>query len=624
MACLTRRRAFSVNSLFPCQLSADRAGTSILCLFMVLVLFLAVAGVADARRPVHAAKSKAEIAYSRARASYDRLSRSARLRTDRRAWIKVINEIRRVYLSWSHDPSVGPKSLYMLARCYRELYGYSRGRKDLNKAVELYSLILEKYPHSRFADDALYALGEIYLRTGRRGSARRVFTRLVTEYPKSDKASAARKRLKRMGVTVPAHKASGKRVASSKRSNRNNVDRLEAGRGSPGFQPAKSPRVARTSKPAIIRRIRYWSDPDYTRVVIDASRPVAFRQGSLPANRKRGLPRRFYLDLSPAYKSKTIKDRVKIQDGLLKSVRIAQFQPRTVRVVFDLGNTHKTRVFYLEGPFRIVVDAYGSEYARKTACRHEKKVIDTSGAIRTGSDLSLAQQLGLCVRRVVIDAGHGGKDPGAIGPTGLREKDVTLRLAKKVAEKLRKRLGCRVYLTRSSDKYIGLTQRTAIANSRKADIFISIHANAAKNRRLRGVETYFLNFALDEDAMRVAARENATSEKRIGELKNILNEIMKNTKVNESSRLATEVQNALVKTLRKKYGTVADLGVKQAPFFVLIGARMPSVLVETSFISNRVEERRLRSGRYLDRLADGIVRGVLAYAEGTRTAFLKK
>ena len=138
------------------------------------------------------------------------------------------------------------------------------------------------------------------------------------------------------------------------------------------------------------------------------------------------------------------------------------------------------------------------------------------------------------------------------------------------------------------------------------------------------METYFLNFALDEGAMRVAARENATSEKRIGELKNILNEIMKNTKVNESSRLASEIQNAVVKDLRRKYGTVADLGVKQAPFFVLIGARMPSVLVETSFISNPTEERRLKSDRYLDRIADGIVKGVMAYAEGTTTAFLKK
>ena len=588
-------------------------------LFVASLLLLSTPATADRRS--HSNRSKAEIAYARARASYDHLARSAKLRTDRRAWMKVINEIRHVYLTWSHDPSTGPRSLYMLARCYRELYGYSRNRKDLNKAIELYSLLTEKYPKSRFADDALYAMGELYQRTGNRGRARKAYTTLVSQYPRSDKARSARARLKKMGVTLSS---THKKTAREKSSSKTGSDRLEAGRGSPGYEPAKSPKISRNSKPAIIKKIRFWSDPDYTRVVIDATRPVAFSQGSLPANRKKRLPRRFYLDLSPAYKSRDIKDRVKIQDGLLKGVRIAQFKPRTVRVVFDLGNTRKTRVFYLEGPFRIVVDAYGRDYAKKTACKPHKKITDTSGAVRSGSDLSLAQQLGLCVRRVVVDAGHGGRDPGAIGHSGLKEKNVTLKIAKKVAAKLKKRLGCKVYLTRSSDRYIGLTQRTAIANSKKADIFISIHANAARNRRLRGVETYFLNFALDEDAMRVAARENSTSEKRIGELKNILNEIMKNTKVNESSRLASDIQNAVVKNLRKKYGTVADLGVKQAPFFVLIGARMPSVLVETSFISNPTEERRLKSDRYLDRIADGIVQGVLTYAEGTTTAFLKK
>ncbi len=574
--------------------------------------------------PVHArtsksVKSRAERDYKKARSFYDRLARSPRLRKDRRAWLNVINRIRRVYLKYAHDPVVGPKSLYMLARCYRELYGYSRNRKDRNKALELYKTLVEKYPSSRFADDALYAQGELYLRMGSTSKARRVFTDLVIKYPKSDKARAAKRRLKRMGVTVVAKKA-----GPGKKSSSHGMDRLEAGRGGPNYNPSKSPVLSRSSSPATIKRIRYWSDPDYTRVVIDASGPVEFKQGSLPANRKRGLPRRFYLDLSPAYKSRKIKDRIKIQDGLLKGVRIAQFQPRTVRVVFDLGHTQKTRVFYLDEPFRIVVDAFGSEYSSKTACKPAPKSHPKHGAVKPGKNISLAQQLGLCVRRVVIDAGHGGKDPGAIGPSGLKEKDVTLKIAKKVAEKLKKRLGCQVYLTRRSDRYIGLTQRTAIANSKKADIFVSIHVNAAKNRRLRGVETYYLNFATNEDAMRVAARENATSQKRIGELKNILTQIMKNTKVNESRRLAADIQDAVVTKLRSKYGTVADLGVKQAPFFVLIGARMPSVLVETSFISNRTEEKRLRSKRYLDRIADGIVSGIIAYAEGTRTAFLRK
>jgi N-acetylmuramoyl-L-alanine amidase len=320
------------------------------------------------------------------------------------------------------------------------------------------------------------------------------------------------------------------------------------------------------------------------------------------------------LDLKPARIGKNLKDNISIQDGLLKGVRVAQFNSNTVRVVLDLRKTHKTKIFYLEDPFRVVVDAFGENYSSKIP----KK---TKG--QKGNGLSLAQQLGLCVKRVVIDAGHGGKDPGAIGPTGLREKDVVLKIAKKVASRLKKDLGCQVILTRNGDRFLPLTQRTAIANAKKADIFVSIHANAAPNRRASGVETYFLNFALDEEAMRVAARENATSTKRIGDLKNILNDIMKNTKVDESSRLAGYVQKEVVKNLRKKYGNVKSKGVKQAPFFVLIGARMPSVLVEVSFISNRKEEKRLKSNRYLDRVAEGIVNGIKSYIRDTKLAYLQ-
>jgi len=202
------------------------------------------------------------------------------------------------------------------------------------------------------------------------------------------------------------------------------------------------------------------------------------------------------------------------------------------------------------------------------------------------------------------------------------EKDVVLKISKKVASRLEKDLGCQVILTRNGDRFLPLTQRTAIANAKKADLFVSIHANAAPNKRARGVETYFLNFALDKEAMRVAARENATSTKSIGDLKNILNDIMKNAKVDESSRLAGCVQREVVKNLRKKYSNVRSKGVKQAPFFVLIGARMPSILVEVSFISNRKEEERLKSDRYLDRMAEGIVNGIKLYVIDTKMAWL--
>ncbi|RPI56047.1 MAG: N-acetylmuramoyl-L-alanine amidase, partial [Deltaproteobacteria bacterium] len=350
--------------------------------------------------------------------------------------------------------------------------------------------------------------------------------------------------------------------------------------------------------------------------------PVSFKKGYLPANKAKHLPGRVYLDLKPAHIGEKLKDNISIQDGLLKGVRVAQFNPSTVRVVFDLGKTHETKIFYLEDPFRVVVDAFGENYFQRPSCPPQSSKIKKTMDKLKGDDLSLTQQLGLCVKRVVIDAGHGGKDPGAIGPTGLREKDVVLKISKKVASRLEKDLGGQTLLTRNGDRFLPLTQRTAIANAKKADLFVSIHANAAPSRIASGVETYFLNFALDKEAMSVAARENATSTKSIGDLKNILNDIMKNTKVDESSRLAGYVQREVVKNLRKKYSDVKSKGVKQAPFFVLIGAGMPSVLVEVSFISNKKEEERLKSDRYLDHVAEGIVNGIKSYVIDTKMAWL--
>jgi len=548
----------------------------------------------------HAKSGRAEYTYRQAKSEYDRLAGNSRLRTHRTAWVRVIKKFRKVYLTYPNDKKVAPKALFMMARCYSGLYGYSGAGKDIREAIERYQVLVERFPKNRLADDALYAIGELYKRIGNTEKAREAWEKIVKEYPRRDKARIAGNKLKTLGPKQRQKTKSSKQTTH-----------YEKEKGPAGFS---SPRIAPGAKSATVREVRYWSASDYTRIVIDTASPVSFKKGYLPANKAKHLPERVYLDLKPARIGKNLKDNISIQDGLLKGVRVAQFNSNTVRVVLDLRKTHKTKIFYLEDPFRVVVDAFGENYSSKIP----KK---TKG--QKGNGLSLAQQLGLCVKRVVIDAGHGGKDPGAIGPTGLREKDVVLKIAKKVASRLKKDLGCQVILTRNGDRFLPLTQRTAIANAKKADIFVSIHANAAPNRRASGVETYFLNFALDEEAMRVAARENATSTKRIGDLKNILNDIMKNTKVDESSRLAGYVQKEVVKNLRKKYGNVKSKGVKQAPFFVLIGARMPSVLVEVSFISNRKEEKRLKSNRYLDRVAEGIVNGIKSYIRGTKLAYLQ-
>jgi N-acetylmuramoyl-L-alanine amidase len=179
-------------------------------------------------------------------------------------------------------------------------------------------------------------------------------------------------------------------------------------------------------------------------------------------------------------------------------------------------------------------------------------------------------------------------------------------------------LGCKVYLTRTTDKFIPLEARTAYANTKDADLFISLHVNAAPSHRLKGVETYFLNLASDEESMRVAARENATTKRSISDLQVILNDLMLNSKINESHHLARDLHRGLLKILRKRY-KVRDLRVKQAPFYVLIGARMPAVLVEMGFITNQIEHRRLASKRYRAAVAEGVAKGVVDYAE-----YLKK
>jgi N-acetylmuramoyl-L-alanine amidase len=176
-------------------------------------------------------------------------------------------------------------------------------------------------------------------------------------------------------------------------------------------------------------------------------------------------------------------------------------------------------------------------------------------------------------------------------------------------------MGCQVIMTRTTDKYLTLEERTAIANTSNADLFISIHCNSNRNHRAYGIATYFLNLATDNDAILVAARENATSTKNISDLQSILNDLMRHTKVNESSRLASHVQQCLCSELEHKYHFIRNKGVKQAPFYVLLGARMPAILVETSFISNRRECKRLISSAYQDRLTDAIINGIKSYVK---------
>jgi len=229
---------------------------------------------------------------------------------------------------------------------------------------------------------------------------------------------------------------------------------------------------------------------------------------------------------------------------------------------------------------------------------------------------SLIRALGLKIGRIVVDAGHGGHDTGTIASNGLMEKDLVLDVARRLGRLLQARLGAEVIYTRDDDSFVPLETRTAIANQQQADLFISIHANSSADRRARGVETYYLNFTSSADALEVAARENAVSEKSIHELQDLVKKIALRDKIEESREFATNVQTSLYQNLSVRDRGLRDRGVRKAPFIVLIGANMPSILAEISFVSNPTDARKLQTPEYRQKIADALYKGVTKYVSG--------
>jgi N-acetylmuramoyl-L-alanine amidase len=234
----------------------------------------------------------------------------------------------------------------------------------------------------------------------------------------------------------------------------------------------------------------------------------------------------------------------------------------------------------------------------------------------SNGDRSLIRALGLKIGKIVIDPGHGGHDTGTIGPHGLYEKDLVLDVSKRLGKLLESRLGAEVVFTRRDDAFIPLETRTSIANQEQADLFVSVHANSSHDPDARGVETYYLNFTSSPEALEVAARENAASDKSIHELQDLVKKIALKEKIEESREFASDVQKSLHSGLAAKSSGIRDRGVKKAPFVVLIGANMPSILAEISFISNPGDEKRLRSAEYRQRIAESLYHGISSYVNG--------
>ncbi|MBU0673245.1 MAG: N-acetylmuramoyl-L-alanine amidase [Proteobacteria bacterium] len=540
-----------------------------------------------------AADSSPDEAYRQAKQSYQQLSKQAVRNDDRQNWLSVAGQFKPIYRA-NPDHQLAPGCLYMMAKIYCEMYDRFKNPLDLGEALAYYQDITNLYPEDRLADDALFISGSIFLKQRQDPElASRAFERVLDLYPLGDMVPAATREL-----------------AKLKKNPVQNQPIL--GSANIKVKGTESPAPPQTTGRAKLMSIRHWSNGSYTRVVIETSSPVNYTKQLL--RKTADKPRRLFIDLKSCRIDPELQKPLPIDDGLLRRVRSGQYTADTVRVVLDTLTLEDYKIFSLQDPFRIVIDVSGQQLAKQEL---------VAPVLPDGTSPSLAQQLGLGIRRVILDPGHGGKDSGARGIGGLKEKDVVLKVARLVRDRLKRELGCEVVMTRDSDIFIPLEERTAIANTKAGDLFVSIHVNAAPTKKARGIETYILDLARTKSSMQVAARENAGSAGQISDLQNILADLIQNSKKNESVKLAEYVQESLVSGLSRSFSDIKNLGVKRAPFVVLLGAQMPSILAEISFISNPVEADRLKSDKYLGQVADQMVSGVSQYANDLNLASLR-
>jgi N-acetylmuramoyl-L-alanine amidase len=595
----------------------------------LIVLGAAVAlEAATAAEATSAAARPDRALYREAQAAETRLRASPTRRAKRAEWEAVVLRYRKIVARYPRS-GYCDNALLAAGNLYREMAGRFRSPRYRDDALAAYRMLVAEYPSSSLGDGALWAAVEVSRASGDRRKLADSAQAYLDAYPEGAHPRSVKKLLRQRAPATPL--------------------------------PSPPPRGL-----ARVFDLRSWSGDSSTRVVIDLERKVKIESDVARD------PDRLWIDLLGTRLHPNLARRVfPVGDGLLEQVRIAQNRADVVRVVLDFKDVWEHQVFYLDGPPRLVIDVQGRDRPGSPASTPAPPLptrrvngmvppenlgraaaagaapVQSSGvdsppgsreappaaappsnvrqsapptpppeppaANRAGS-YSLARQLGLGVRRIVIDPGHGGHDPGTIGRRGLQEKDLVLDVALRLDRLVRQELGAEVVLTRSTDVFIPLEERTGIANTRGADLFLSIHANASRNARARGIETYFLNFARSPHAEEVAARENAISPATLKDLQNLVKAIATNSKIDESRDFAAAVQESMVAGMRKQHAVI-DRGVHTAPFYVLIGASMPAVLAEIAFVSNPEEEKRLRTAEYREVLARSLLRGVKSYLE---------
>ena len=629
-----------------------------------LICFLLTAAYVQAR--IHRSRSWAETQFAKAEAQHETLNGQPEQERTRREYEAVIASYRRIVLE-APTSSKADGSAFAVAELTAEMGQHFKDDMALYSAVREYKFLRREYPGSKHRIEALLAIGKIYINDLGDGSdGRAAFEELLRRYPHSKSAEEARAEL---GSSVEQASLA---IGNTREANRKGQE-IESSTDDNGADaPSADHPASQDISERLVRvtAVEHWSTPDYTRVTVDLEQDVQFESQRIDH------PDRIFFDLKNArLASDLIGKSFDVDDGLVKKVRVAQYQPGKARVVIETADHASYNASLLLNPPRLVIDIHGEDMpaerptsladtsSTSTASQNSaagrvipaaeksavsvgapKKVIveaddddppdqaadaasakasaksakavapiratksraasakATREATPTSSgDRSLIRALGLKIGKIVIDPGHGGHDTGTIGPNGLLEKDLVLDVSKRLGKLLAARLGAQVVFTRRDDTFIPLETRTSIANQEQADLFVSVHANSSHDPDARGVETYYLNFTSSPEALEVAARENAASDKPIHELQDLVKKIALKEKIEESREFASDVQQSLHSGLGAKTSGVRDRGVKKAPFVVLIGANMPSILAEISF---------------RQRIAESLYRGISRYVNG--------
>lgn len=528
--------------------------------------------------PAWGAKPSADEAYEAAKSEYQKLKKDEKRRSLRHHWLNVARRFDVVATKFPKSERA-PEALFMSGQLFSDLSRLSQNPEDLVSAERSWRKLVDGWPKHRLTDDAAFGLARLLAdrRQDAKG-ARKLLEETVGQ------ANDKKKDMQKLLASLPEPKKEQPKE-----------DRPARGEG-----PAKETVAKAAPAPVVKPQVAVEDEP----VPVEAKHQVAKKVSTL-AEALRRLREEPVVLPNPEHEEPVAQGR-----RTPVALRPTEDQPAPDPQPADeaVEPSESSAMAALQERLRDVrVGARKPDPAARSRfaalAKHQQ-----------ADELSLAQQLGLKVKRVIIDAGHGGHDTGAIGPTGVREKDVALAVVLKLKEKLEAQ-GLEVVLTRDDDTFIALEERTRIANREHGDLFISIHCNAAPAKTLRGVETYTLNTSSNRYSVRLAARENATTERGINDLQYILADLATKANTGESQRLADRVQRSIVRGLTKDYKGVRDLGTKEALFVVLLGAKMPSILVETSFLSNPEDEQRLASEEYQESLAEHIAEAVEGFLE---------